>query len=53
MWAEDKLEEKRKYIFEDALLHYVRAAEELKDKATKSDMLNTGYPNLPVVNSAL
>ncbi|TRC69838.1 site-specific integrase, partial [Mannheimia haemolytica] len=22
MWAEDKLEEKRKYIFEDALLHY-------------------------------
>ncbi|HDL5185587.1 TPA: tyrosine-type recombinase/integrase, partial [Mannheimia haemolytica] len=35
MWAEDKLEEKRKYIFEDALLHYVRAAEELKDKATK------------------
>ncbi|MDP0029851.1 site-specific integrase [Glaesserella parasuis] len=35
MWAEDKLETKRKYIFEDALLHYVRSAEELKDKATK------------------
>ena len=35
MWKIDKLDEKPEYIFEEALLLYVRSAEGLKDTATK------------------
>lgn len=35
MWEIDKLNSKPEYLFEDALLHYIRSADGQKDKATK------------------